>query len=398
MGHARGVPGLRDSRSMRDEGAVRHYCANPACPARVGQEFGHFVSRGGMDIEGAGWAVARAAPPARPREDAAATSSASRSRTSSRWTGSPASAPRTSIAAIAEGRKRRPLAADHRGARDPAGRLDDRDRAGPLAGGRGCRRPDEPMGGPDGWFARVADFLRETAASAPERFEEIEGVGPTVRTRLAAWLRDPAAAARACCEDLADAGVEAGAARRRAPAARRAARSPASRVVVTGAIEGYSREEAEEAVRAAGGKPAGSVSRKTDYVVAGPGAGSKLAKAQELGVTVLDAGDFRAVHRRASSADATAMDGNAAPDPDRRGPGLPGSRCSRRSATTIRPRPQPQAPGEHPRPHRRGRRPPARPARAARVVGAPVPRPHRGRRGRHVRPLPVGPRPRPSRS
>jgi DNA ligase (NAD+) len=61
---------------------------------------------------------------------------------------------------------------------------------------------------------------------------------------------------------------------------------------VTGAIEGYSREAAEEAVRAAGAKPAGSVSRKTDYVVAGPGAGSKLAKAQELGVTVIDAGDF----------------------------------------------------------------------------------------------------------
>src|SRR6185436_18029940 len=38
---------------VRDEGAVRHYCPNPACPARVSQEFGNFV--GGMDIEGAGW-------------------------------------------------------------------------------------------------------------------------------------------------------------------------------------------------------------------------------------------------------------------------------------------------------------------------------------------------------
>src|SRR5580765_7814400 len=40
---------------VRDEGAVRHYCPNPFCPARVGQEYGHFVGRGGMDIEGAGW-------------------------------------------------------------------------------------------------------------------------------------------------------------------------------------------------------------------------------------------------------------------------------------------------------------------------------------------------------
>jgi DNA ligase (NAD+) len=64
---------------------------------------------------------------------------------------------------------------------------------------------------------------------------------------------------------------------------------------VTGTIEGFSREEAEEAVRAAGGKPAGSVSKKTDYLVAGPGAGSKLQKAQELGVPILDADGFRAL-------------------------------------------------------------------------------------------------------
>jgi len=61
---------------------------------------------------------------------------------------------------------------------------------------------------------------------------------------------------------------------------------------VTGSIEGYSRDEAEQAVRDAGGKPAGSVSKKTDYVVAGPGAGSKLAKAEELGVPILDAEAF----------------------------------------------------------------------------------------------------------
>ena len=49
-------------------------------------------------------------------------------------------------------------------------------------------------------------------------------------------------------------------------------------LVVTGSLEGFSREEAEDAIRAAGGKPAGSVSKKTDYLVAGPGAGSKLAE------------------------------------------------------------------------------------------------------------------------
>ncbi|NJD29125.1 MAG: NAD-dependent DNA ligase LigA, partial [Chloroflexi bacterium] len=91
-------------------------------------------------------------------------------------------------------------------------------------------------------------------------------------------------------EDLADAGVEVV-----LPAPRAAAGTgplAGKTVVVTGSIEGYSREEVEEAVRAAGGKPAGSVSKKTDAVVAGPGAGSKLAKAQELGVPVIDGADF----------------------------------------------------------------------------------------------------------
>ena len=46
-----------DTPVVRDEGAVRHYCPNLACPARVSQEFQHFVGRGGMDIEGAGWKV-----------------------------------------------------------------------------------------------------------------------------------------------------------------------------------------------------------------------------------------------------------------------------------------------------------------------------------------------------
>ena len=57
---------------------------------------------------------------------------------------------------------------------------------------------------------------------------------------------------------------------------------------MTGTLPGFSREEAEEAIRAAGGKAAGSVSKKTDYLVAGENAGSKLAKAQDLGVPILD--------------------------------------------------------------------------------------------------------------
>ena len=59
-------------------------------------------------------------------------------------------------------------------------------------------------------------------------------------------------------------------------------------LVLTGTLPALTREAAKEMIEAAGGKVAGSVSKKTDYVVAGAEAGSKLAKAQELGVAILD--------------------------------------------------------------------------------------------------------------
>ena len=117
-----------------------------------------------------------------------------------------------------------------------------------------------------------------------------KGVGPTVSTALAAWF-GPGGPGEGVLEDLADAGVEA-----ELPEPRVAAEAgplAGKSVVVTGAIEGFSREGAESAIRAAGGKPVGSVSKKTDYVVAGEGAGSKLAKAQELGLPILDGDGFR---------------------------------------------------------------------------------------------------------
>ncbi|QYH35785.1 NAD-dependent DNA ligase LigA [Salinibacterium sp. M195] len=63
-------------------------------------------------------------------------------------------------------------------------------------------------------------------------------------------------------------------------------------IVATGSLEGFTREGAQEAIIAAGAKAASSVSKKTDYVAAGPGAGSKLTKAEELGITILDAAQF----------------------------------------------------------------------------------------------------------
>ncbi|WP_420113744.1 NAD-dependent DNA ligase LigA [Pseudactinotalea sp.] len=66
-------------------------------------------------------------------------------------------------------------------------------------------------------------------------------------------------------------------------------------IVVTGSLENFSRDGAKEAILARGGKSSGSVSKKTDYVVVGPGAGSKETKARELGLTILDEAGFQAL-------------------------------------------------------------------------------------------------------
>ena len=64
-------------------------------------------------------------------------------------------------------------------------------------------------------------------------------------------------------------------------------------VVVTGSLEGFSRDQAKEAILSRGGKAAGTVSKKTDYVVVGENAGSKADKARDLGLTILDENGFR---------------------------------------------------------------------------------------------------------
>ena len=71
-------------------------------------------------------------------------------------------------------------------------------------------------------------------------------------------------------------------------------------VVVTGSLEGFSRDETKEAIITRGGKAASSVSKKTDWVVVGANAGSKAAKAEELGLPILDEAQFLRLLRTGS--------------------------------------------------------------------------------------------------
>jgi DNA ligase (NAD+) len=78
-------------------------------------------------------------------------------------------------------------------------------------------------------------------------------------------------------------------------------------VVVTGSVPGLTRDEGNEAVERLGGKSSGSVSKKTDLVVVGEGAGSKAAKAEQLGIRILPADRFAALLAAHDAGDQDAM-------------------------------------------------------------------------------------------
>ena len=84
--------------------------------------------------------------------------------------------------------------------------------------------------------------------------------------------------------------------------------------MVTGSLDGFSRDEAKEAILLRGGKAAGSVSKKTAFVVAGEAPGSKYDKAIELGVTVLDENGFRTLLAEGPEAVAQGDDEGAGAD------------------------------------------------------------------------------------
>lgn len=122
-----------------------------------------------------------------------------------------------------------------------------------------------------------------------EELSAVEGVGGVIAQSVREWFdREDADWHRAIVEQWAADGVR--------MVDERDAAAPQTlaglTVVVTGSLEGFSRDSAKEAILARGGKAAGSVSKNTDFVVVGPGAGSKEATARELGLTILDEAGF----------------------------------------------------------------------------------------------------------
>jgi DNA ligase (NAD+) len=126
---------------------------------------------------------------------------------------------------------------------------------------------------------RTVDALLD---AAPEQIAETPGVGPVVATLIHDQLADPKM--RALIRDLRELGLRFE--QEGPPPGEGPLRDQT--FVLTGTLPDLTREEAQERILAAGGKVTGSVSRKTSYVVAGESPGSKLAKAEQLGVPVID--------------------------------------------------------------------------------------------------------------
>ena len=127
-------------------------------------------------------------------------------------------------------------------------------------------------------------------SATEEQLAGVEGVGPTIAASVREWfdgegndwhreIVDRWSAAGVRMEDERDASIE--------------RTLEGVTVVVTGSLDGFSRDETKEAIIVRGGKAAGSVSKKTDWVVVGDNAGSKATKAEELGLRILDEEQFR---------------------------------------------------------------------------------------------------------
>lgn len=137
-------------------------------------------------------------------------------------------------------------------------------------------------------LSRQFGSLDALAAANQEQLLAIHEIGPQVADSVTRFFADPNN--RQILDQLQQLGV--------APIA---AEQPKGDLlngkvfVFTGALERFTRKEGESLVEAEGGRASGSVSKKTDYVVAGPGAGSKLAKAEQLGIKVLNEEEFLAL-------------------------------------------------------------------------------------------------------
>ncbi|HVM24724.1 MAG TPA: NAD-dependent DNA ligase LigA [Candidatus Limnocylindrales bacterium] len=271
--------------AVREEGEVVTRCPNPYCPAqRIGGLL-HFSGRGGMDIDGLGEKIMLQLA-----ERELVTEPADLFRLDVETLEGLERLGRKSaenLHAAIEAARQRPLGRilNALGIRHVGWQT-----AIDLASWLARELPRDEDETDAAWTRRAADRLRDASV---EELTAVYGIGKVVAEAIVRFFDDEHT--RDTLHRLLDAGVSAEAPEPGASVGPVDGPLTGKTVVVTGTLPTLSRSEAEEAIRAAGGHAASSVSAKTDYVVAGDKAGSKLAKAEQLGVPVLDEDGFRAV-------------------------------------------------------------------------------------------------------
>ena len=247
----------------RPEGEVVSRCVAADCPAQLKARLLHFASRRAMRIEGLGEALAEQLVERRMVADVSGLYRLTPAELSGLERMAEKSA--ANLLAQIEASKRRDL--PH------------------LVYGLGIRHVGERTAA---ILARHFRSLESLAAASVEEMDAVHEIGLTVAESVHDWFADEGN--RALCRRLAEAGVRT---ELEAGASERDKAFDGKQFVLTGTLAGMTREEARAVIEAGGGRVTSSVSKKTDYVIAGEEAGSKLDKAQALGVRVLDEAAFR---------------------------------------------------------------------------------------------------------
>ncbi len=245
------------------EGEVAWYCVNSACPEQLVRNIEHFVSRGAMDIVGLGIKIVEQLVEAGIVKNVADLYKLEKTTL-------------LELEGFADKKADNLLAAIDVSRRQPLARLI-------LA--LGIRGVGEVMAND---LSRRYTDLDELSRATVDELMEMEGVGPNIAQAIVDWFaRD---SNRILLAELKGLGVW--------PVAQQEEKTGPTPLeglsfVVTGTLSGFSREEVKEYIQKYGGKVSDSVSRKTDFLVAGENAGSKLEKARELGVRIISEEQLR---------------------------------------------------------------------------------------------------------
>jgi DNA ligase (NAD+) len=249
---------------VRVEGEVDHRCVNANCPAKLRESILHWAARGIMNIEGMG--------------DALVNQLADRKLV-------------RNVADVYELTKDKLLTLERMGEKSAQNVLDEIENSKKLPldrviYGLGIRFVGERTAELLAEHFGSMDALIEAATADPEekaleQLEEVTEVGPRIAASIREFFLEPRN--RELVERLRRAGLPF-----KGKKKQRGTKLAGKTFVLTGTLPTYSRDEAKKKIEDAGGKVSGSVSKKTDYVVAGADPGSKLDKARELGVHVID--------------------------------------------------------------------------------------------------------------